>query len=244
MILYKQNAAEGKIVRPSRTMTINIDEPPKRSVPKYNTPRDREKYIKTIEQVVRKSAPYKEYIQFLKENMDMTKCTILRNVRSTAGKRYRIEIHHEPFTLFDIVETVINRRLELGEPITVLPVADEVMGLHYDGKVGLVPLTVTMHELVHSGRIFIPLQYIYQDYAGFYKEYEHSLNQNTTDKLEAKVNLSMHTEDIVSDALDIEFVYTEVQGFKFPEIPDEWKDVLMHNNGASVEDNVGQGIDA
>lgn len=232
MILYKQNFAEGKCVRPGRRMQVRIDELPQRSRPKYDTPRDREKYIKTVEQIIRRSLPYKEYTKFLRENMDMNRCLILKNIRNTVGKHYQIEIHHEPFTLFDIVETVINKRLELEMPIGTLQVADEVMGLHYEGKVGLVPLTVTMHELVHSGRIFIPLQYIYQDYAGFYKEYEAYFNQVTIDKLEAKVNLSMHSNGIVSDALDIEFVYTDVDGFKFPEIPDSWKDALNQEHNA------------
>lgn len=234
MILYKQNFAEGKRIRPSRRMQVKIDELPQRSRPKYDTPRDREKYIKTVEQIIRRSLPYKDYVKFLRENLDMNQCLILKNIRSTSGKHYQIEIHHEPFTLFDIVETVINKRLELEMPISTLQVADEVMGLHYEGKVGLVPLTVTMHELVHSGRIFIPLQYIYQDYAGFFREYEPYFNQLTIDKLDAKVNLSMHAEGIVSDALDIELVYADVDGFKFPEIPDEWKNAL---GGPSQEQN-------
>lgn len=233
MILYRQNFAEGKIIRPSRTMQVHIDELPQRSEPKYNTPRDREKYIKTVEQIIRRSDPYKAYVKFLKENLDMNRCLVLKNVRNTSGKHYSIEIHHEPFTLFDIVETVISKRLQLGESIRTLPVADEVMGLHYEGKVGLVPLTVTMHELVHAGRIFIPLQYIYQDYAAFFKEYEPYFNQTTVDKVEAKVNLSMHSENIVSDALDIEFVYTDIDGFSFPEIPEEWKNVL---GGPNLDD--------
>ena len=233
MILYKQNFAEGKIIRPSRNMQIHIDELPQRSIPKYNTPRDREKYIKTVEQIIRKSSPYKDYMSFLRNNLDYNRCLILKNIRNTSGKHYRIEIHHEPFTLFDIVETVINRRLALEEPITTLPVSDEVMSLHYEGKVGLVPLTVTMHELVHNGRIFIPLQFIYQDYAGFFREYEKYFNETTKDKLEAKVNLSLHTEDIVSDALDIEFVYTNVDGFQFPKIPDEWKNLISGPMGQS-----------
>ena len=205
MILYRQSSTEGKKIRPGRNMQVRIDELPQRSEPKYNTPRDREKYIKTIEQIVRRSEPYKEYVKFLRENLDMNRCLILKNIQNVSGKRYRIEIHHEPFTLFDIIETVINRRLQFNEPIRTLQVSDEVMSLHYDGKVGLVPLTVTMHELVHNGRIFIPLQFVYQDYADFFKEYEPYFNQNTVDKLEAKVNLSMHTDSVVSDALEVEF---------------------------------------
>ena len=227
MILYKSGFNAGKKDRSNREVKVILDELPVRPTPKYNTPKDREKFIKTCEIVIRKSNEYKDYIKFLKENLNMNECAILSNIKSGNGKRYRIEIHHEPFTLFDIVETVINRRLENGESIGALKVADEVMDLHYSGMVGLIPLTTTMHELVHNGRIFIPLQFIYHKYDEFFKEYEPYMNSALVEKLEAKVNLSLHTDNIVSDSLDVEFVYLNVDGFKFPQIPDEWKDALI-----------------
>ena len=112
-------------------------------------------------------------------------------------------------------------------PGEALKVADEVMDLHYSGLIGLIPLTTTMHKLVHNGRIFIPLQFIYHKYNEFYAEYEDYMNEALQEKLEAKVNLSLHTEDIVSDSLDVEFTYLSVDGFKFPEIPDSWKNVML-----------------
>ena len=227
MILYKSGFANNKRVRDKKEMRVSIDELPKRPMPKYVSPRDREKYIKTCENVIRKSMEYKDYIKFLRDNMDMDECIILSNLKSENGKKYHIEIHHEPFTLFDIVETVITKRLENGESINALNVADEVMDLHYSGVIGLVPLTVTMHELVHKGRIFIPLQFIYHRYNEFFAEYEEYMNESLKEKIEAKVNLSLHTEDLVSDSLDIEFVYLDVDGFKFPEIPDTWKDAIL-----------------
>ena len=235
MILYKKGFATDKRERSKRELTVRIDELPIRPTPKYNTPKDREKYIKTCEIIIRKSTEYKDYIKFLKENMHMDQCIILNNLKNGDGKHYRIEIHHEPFTLFDIVETVINRRLEHGESISALKVADEVMDLHYSGVVGLIPLTVTMHELVHNGRIFVPLQFVYHNYSEFVSEYERYMNAALIDKIEAKVNLSLHTQDIVSDSLDVEFVYLNVDGFTFPQIPDEWKSAILAPSDDATE---------
>lgn len=236
MILYKAGFANNKRLRDKKDMKVSIDELPRRPFSKYTSPRDREKFIKTCENVIRKSMEYKDYIKFLRENMDMSECIILSNLKNGNGKRYHIEIHHEPFTLFDIVETVITKRLENGESINALNVADEVMELHYSGMVGLVPLTITMHELVHKGRIFIPLQFIYHKYNEFFAEYEDYMNESLKEKLEAKVNLSLQTEDIVSDSLDVEFVYLDVDGFKFPEIPDNWKNAIL----ATSEEDAGE----
>ena len=238
MILFKKEYASGKKERSKRDLKVRIDELPVRPAPKYNTPRDREKYIKTCEIIIRKSMEYKEYIKFLKENMHMDQCIILSNLKNGDGKHYRIEIHHEPFTLFDIVETVINRRLELGESISALKVADEVMDLHYSGVVGLIPLTVTMHELVHNGRIFVPLQFIYHNYAEFVSEYEQYMNAALIEKIEAKVNLSLHTQDVVSDSLDVEFVYLDVDGFQFPQIPDDWKTAMLASSDTAAETKI------
>ena len=235
MILYKNGFTTGKRERAKRTLDVTIEELPKRPTPKYNTPRDREKYIKTCEMVIRKSNEYKDYIKFLKDNLKMDQCIVLSNLKNGNGRRYRIEIHHEPFTLFDIVETVISRKLEAGEPLNTLKIADEVMDLHYSGVIGLVPLTSTMHELVHNGRIFIPLQYIYHKYNEFFDNYETYMNDALKEKIDAKARLSLQTEDIVSDALDVEFVYLNVDGFKFPEIPDSWKDAIMATSESNPE---------
>lgn len=236
MILYKKSMGLNAKDRPSQTVDVTIDELPKREVYTFRTPKERVKFIKMVESVCRKSMEYKEYIRFLKRNTDFRRCTILKGLNTNNGKRYSIELHHEPFTLFDIVETVLNKREMLGEKIEPLSIADEVMALHYDGKVGLIHLSTTMHQLVHDDKIFIPLQYIYQSYNEFYSEYRPYFNPLVIEKLEMKVEMSLKTDDFVSDSIDPCFTYINIDGFDFPEIPAEWKDTL-HMEDASVKSN-------
>lgn len=232
MILYKKSMANYAKDRPSQNIQISIDELPEREVYTFRTPKERVKFIKMVESVCRKSMEYKEYIRFLKRNTDLRRCTVLKNLNTRNGKKYTIEVHHEPFTLFDIVETVLNKREMLGEKIEPLSIADEVMALHYDGKVGLIHLSATMHQLVHDDKIFIPLQYIYQNYNEFYSEYKPYFNPLVIEKLEMKVEMSLKTDNFVSDSIDPNFTYITIDGFNFPEIPNEWKDTL-HMEGAS-----------
>ena len=236
MILYKKSMGLNANDRPSQTVDVTIDELPKREVYTFRTPKERVKFIKMVESVCRKSMEYKEYIRFLKRNTDFRRCTILKGLNTNNGKRYSIELHHEPFTLFDIVETVLNKREMLGEKIEPLSIADEVMALHYDGKVGLIHLSTTMHQLVHDDKIFIPLQYIYQSYNEFYSEYKPYFNPLVIEKLEMKVEMSLKTDNFVSDSIDPCFTYINIDGFDFPEIPAEWKDTL-HMEDASVKSN-------
>ena len=72
-----------------------------------NSDKDKVKFIKRCEKVIRSSNEYRDYVAFLKENIDMDKCAFWKNVSSENSKRVKIEIHHEPFTLFDIVSVVV-----------------------------------------------------------------------------------------------------------------------------------------
>lgn len=242
MILYKKNMAVSAKERPSKKLDVVIDELPEREVFTFKTPKERVKFIKMVESTCRKSMEYKEYMKFLKRNTDLRRCAILKGLNTGNGKRYTIEIHHEPFTLFDIVETVLNKREMLGEKVEPLSIADEVMGLHYDGKVGLIHLSTTMHQLVHDDKIFIPLQYIYQSYNEFFTEYREYFNSLVIEKLEMKVEMSLKTDNFVSDTIDPCFTYINIDGFNFPEIPNEWKDTLhmegSSDNNQSNEDSI------
>lgn len=236
MILYGQNN-KPKRERSSRHLNISIDELPERPKYLFNSNRDRVKFIKMVESIVRTSPEYKAYIKFLKDDMDMSRCVILHNIYNGNGKTYTIEIHHEPFSLFAIVEIVLNKWEVLGKKFNPFLIAEEVMGLHYDGKIGLVPLTKTMHELVTVGKTFIPLHFIYQNYVDFYNEYEPYIDDSIKDLIEYKVDMSLKCAEIQSDVLDVEFVYLDVDGFKFPEVPEEWGELLKKNSAELLENS-------
>lgn len=149
----------------------------------YNE-KTRSKFIKTVEKIIRSSLEYREFISYLRSELGMNFCMFFNNVSRDDIKNIGIEIHHIPFSLFDIVNIVL-RKYEAEElPIDPLVIADEVMRLHYEGKVGLVPLSITVHELYHRGDLFIPLQYVdkgfilfYQEYKDYMKEYEEMLKR-------------------------------------------------------------------
>ena len=41
-----------------------------------------------------------------------------------------------------------------------------------------------------------------------------------------KVEMSLKTDNFVSDSIDPQFTYVPIDAFDFPEIPEEWKDIL------------------
>lgn len=125
--------------------------------------------IKSIEREIRSSIEYNMYLSLLKSN-----CPILTsdNIQNNISDDFTdIEMHHYPLTLADIVESVLIHR-ELNKiKITSFSVAKEIMELHFKNKIGLVPLSVTNHELAHNGALFISKKQIFGDWEYFLKEY-------------------------------------------------------------------------
>lgn len=149
------------------TYVISVNENEKEMM--YHIPDKEEKFNTQVEKIIRKSAEYRRYIGILKQEMNLTNCKFLKIVDISESRNASIEMHHYPLTLFDIVQCYRDKiKDDEGEleSYHTFRIANDVMKMHYEGKVGLVPLSNTAHELAHNGDIFIPLnnKYVFGDY--------------------------------------------------------------------------------
>ena len=176
--------------------------------------KERHKFIKRVEKIVRSSKEDRDYIQFLKEHVGLDKCVFFQNVTNggeNKKSRISIEIHHEPFTLYDIVDTILTKYQDDGLPINDLLIADEVLELHYNNQVGLVPLSKTMHEMIHnSTKVIVPLNMCYGQYSEFLEEYEPYISEEMYEKLERKMNETAALTPESFEAIKTEFTYLDV----------------------------------
>ena len=103
---------------------------PEPNIEEYDLTNEKQymKYLFAIERECRRSFEYKQLMRFLKDNCGMDKDSFLENMNIENGAK--VEIHHSPLTLFDIVCTVVNKRNDLGEFMSVPMVAKEVMYQH------------------------------------------------------------------------------------------------------------------
>ena len=195
---------------------------PKLNKFEYRVPMDsfknRDKFIKRIERHVRSSMEYRDLMFYLKENMDFNQCSFFVNVANGNGTRSKIEIHHEPFTLYDIVDTVVTKFEEEGRPLNDMYIADEVMELHYRNMVGLIPLSKTIHEVVHSSykngtdKLYIPINLVYGNFREFIKEYGEYIDDSIYERYKFKIDKSKELTQESFNAILAEFEYLEVQG--------------------------------
>lgn len=181
--------------------------------------KDKIRLIKEVEKIVRRSIEYKQYIKFLRDEINMSECAFFENVNNkTANSGISIEIHHEPIDLFSIVDVVVNKWIDLDMDLNPTLIAEEVMKLHYQNKVGLVPLSITVHQLVHDGKIFIPLQNVYGDYLSFIEEYGAYVSDNIQNVLQTKLRMSKEIENPDTSILEKKYVYLNVDGFNLPQL--------------------------
>ena len=143
---------------------------------KVNNAKSRTKFIKRVERIVRGSMEYKDFIQYISKYMDMNRCAFFLNAGTSdgsGGNKLKIERHHTPLTLYDICDIVLQKYIDKGEPINDLMIAQEVLQLHYEGKVGLIPLSRAIHKIVHNTDLIkIPLWLVSDGYIDFLEEYE------------------------------------------------------------------------
>lgn len=190
------------------------------------TDRDKAKVIKQIEREVRGSLEYSDYIKFIKEHVGLDSCIFYKNITSKNKKHVSLEIHHEPLTLYDIVEVVLTKFIETGEEINTLMIASEVISAHYSNLVGLVPLSKTCHEMIHnSDKLYVPLTMVYGNYRLFLEKYDEFINkkkyEDLYDRLYDKIDKAIErTESLTKESFDAlinEFTYIDIEGVEAQE---------------------------
>lgn len=194
-----------------------------------STDKEKERLIKRIERIVRKSGEYRDYIMFLRQNLDMDSCAFFNNITKKTNSKIRIEVHHEPLTLYDITKIILEKYIETGEEIDDLMIAEEVAEIHYKNQVGLIPLSKTLHEVVHnSNKLVIPMYMISGNYMSFLRETEEYWKEDKAivKKLELLFQRSKELNESSFDVLKEKFIYLDVDGFELP-VKIEDKNVIV-----------------
>lgn len=202
-------------IKEQKFSILKLDNIPKFDIQDYDLMDSKEfqKYISAIEGIVRGSFEYRSLISYLRENMDMNKCSFFENVNNIDTGKIKIQVHHHPFSLYDMVIIIYNKRLYNGESIDDEMVAKEVMYLHYALLVGLIPLSETVHELVHNQYLFIPNNNVMGKYEEFYHMYKDFMTPEMIDVYERTVEFSnSYDQSKHKDILDRSYIYVDISG--------------------------------
>ena len=188
-----------------------------------NVEKQYKKYILDIKRSTRHSFEYSNLMGFLKNYCDMNKCSFYRHVNGGHGSRVKIEIHHDPFTIEDIIGIVARKRLFYRENIDVPMVGKEVMYLHYNLLVGLISCSTTVHALISNGYLFVPTQKVMGKYKEFVQLYDQFILPEQKDilsRIEAMSDVYDEAEGM--KLLQKKYIYIDINGdeYKLPTYQD------------------------
>jgi len=212
------------IMYPDTHSNIKLSSIPDFDIEEYdlNNTKDLMRFFFQVEKVCRGSRLYKNLINYLRDYSDMNKCSFFNNVNNLDTYSIKIHIHHTPLTLFDIVTIIYNKKLANNEYISVNSVAKEVMYNHYNMKVGLIPLSETVHEIVHSGYLFIPTNIVFGYYKTFIKDYDKYIPSELKTSLSNNEEIS-NNYDYKKETKILEYdpIYIDASGvYKLPKVED------------------------
>lgn len=138
-------------------------------------------FVKGVEKQVRNNDRYKKYINYLKKEVKLNRCQVLRNITDEDAD---IEMHHGPiFTLFDICAIVVEYFLLKKWKISTFRVADVVLDEHQKNRVQVVMVSTTAHQEIHAGNLFINYHQAWGDLNAFIKKYRDAISDEYRDQL-------------------------------------------------------------
>lgn len=198
---------------------------------------DFKKYIQDIENRVRKSFEYQEYVKYLRENMDMNKCSFFDGITNRDTTKIKIHIHHSPITLYEITVIIVNKRRFYHESLDVEDVSKEVTYTHYCLLIGLIPLCQTVHELVHNEFLFVPNNAVMGKYNDFLEMYDPWVPDQLKAKYKRLEEFTLaYNEAENLNILQPHYIFLDLEGtYKFPKYED--LTMFLNNRMNAIKDN-------
>lgn len=146
-------------------------------------------FIKGCERLVRQNDRYKKYINYLKKEVKLNRCQVLKNIDDEDAS---IEMHHGPvFTLYDYCAIIVEYFLAKKWKITTMRIADQVLTEHQKNRIQIVMLSTTIHEEVHARNIFINMEQAYGNLPEFLDKYGWVMPLEYKEKLNNYIDKSL-----------------------------------------------------
>lgn len=146
-------------------------------------------FVKGCEKLVRTNDRYSKYINYLKKEVKLNKCQVLRNVTDEDAS---IEMHHGPiFTLFDICAIVLEYYLLKKWKISTMRIADTVLDEHQANRIQVVMVSTTVHEEIHNGDLFINYHQAFGDINAFLNKYKDAISDEYREQLNRYIDRSL-----------------------------------------------------
>ena len=162
-------------------------------------------FIKAVERMVRSSKFYSRYIKYIREDIGISFCQVLSNIKVDDEKATtKLEMHHGPIlTLFDYASIITDWMLINGKKITTFSVADTLLQEHFNNNIQVVMLSETVHELVHDGKVFLNIKHAFGNLNAFIEKYRSGISDDYITKINKYLDTCSKYESFDKHTLDL-----------------------------------------
>lgn len=130
------------------------------------------KFVRNCEMMIRRCQEYKLWREYIIDVLQINTCMITYE----SIEDVTIEVHHHIPSLYSLVSSLVNKKMEKGQEFCTFDICREAIELHFLNKVGYVTLLQSMHEKFHNGKLDIPISLVKGDYQSFITNYSKYLD--------------------------------------------------------------------
>lgn len=168
------------------------------------------RFVKTVERMVRTSADYKAFTNWVKTILGVNFCQVSSQILDGEAT---IEMHHGPlFTLYDVVSIVLNDYIQSGKKISTYRIADSVLAEHFELRVQFVMLAKTNHEAISNRDLFLNMRQGIGNVNAFIQKYAHALDDEQKYKIWSYINYSKLNDTYDTGILDADHISKMLKG--------------------------------
>ena len=135
-------------------------------------------FTKKCVSLIHASPEYRDWATYVKEMLGYKTCALTNE----SSEQLTVDIHHHPLTIFDITNIILNTYIANQKSFTSLVIAKDVLHLHYNDRVGFIPLVSSLHEKYHNGFLVIPPKLIHGGWQYLLKTPGYQVSPDVVDK--------------------------------------------------------------
>jgi len=144
------------------------------------------KFIKNCEKLIRGCLEYKLWRNYITDVLQIQSCVLTEERMDQCG----IDIHHHPVSLFSIVKSLVNEKLEKEEPFCSFDICTKTIELHFKNIISYVPLISSLHQKFHNGFLNIPRSLIKGNYNLYLQEYSKYLDEDDLETINSRLSIT------------------------------------------------------
>lgn len=147
---------------------------------------DYNKFIKNCEKLIRGCMEYKLWRNYITDVLQIQSCAIT----DERSDQCSTEIHHHPVSLFTIVKSLVNEKLEKEEVFCTFDICTRTIELHFKNVIGFTVLISSIHEKFHNGFLTIPRSLIKGNYNTYLEEYSKFLEEEELETIQSRLSIT------------------------------------------------------